>query len=95
MSLTTDLALCATKQMAAAISYSMEAMVDMERYPWLLLSWIKEKEKSFFHDVPISPSGLFETAVETVEKERFREMRTKSTAFRKYSMINEYLETGP
>ncbi len=58
---TTDLALRATKQRAAVIGRSMAAMVATERYLWMNMADIGEKEKRFLLDVPVSPSELFGT----------------------------------
>lgn len=63
---TTDLALWGTKKIAAAIGRSMATMVVMEMHPWLNLSGIKEKEKAFFLDSLILPSGLFGTSGKVV-----------------------------
>lgn len=57
---TTDLALWAIKQTAANISRSMAVMVATERYLWVSLADISEKEKRFLLDVPVSPSVLFQ-----------------------------------
>lgn len=45
------------------------------RHLWLNLSGIKECDKAVLLDAPVSPSGLFGTAVEMVV-DRFREART-------------------
>lgn len=52
--------------MAHAIGRSMDAVVAVERYLWLTLSGIKEKEKSFLPSATVSPSGLFDIAVDMV-----------------------------
>ncbi len=78
---TTDLALRATKQTAAAIGRSMVAMVATERHLWMNLVDIVEKEKRFLLDAPVSPSELFGTSVETVDK-KFREAKARSAAFK-------------
>ncbi len=62
----TDLSLCATKQTARAIGRSMAAMVSTEIHLWLKLTGIKDKDRTFLLDAPISPSGLFGDAVNTV-----------------------------
>ncbi len=66
----TDLSLCATKQTARAIGHSMAAMVSTERHLWLKLTGIKDKDRTFLLDAPISPSGLFGDAVNTVPLRR-------------------------
>ncbi len=78
---TTDLALRATKQTAAAIGRSMVAMVATERHLWMNLADIGEKEKRFLLDAPVSPSELFGTSVETVV-EKFKEAKARSAAFK-------------
>ncbi|XP_060741844.1 uncharacterized protein LOC132856323 [Tachysurus vachellii] len=62
----TDLALRATKQTARSIGRSMAALVATERHLWLNLTGIKDKDKSFLLDAPVSPLGLFGDAVNTV-----------------------------
>ncbi len=62
----TDLSLRATKQTARAIDRSMAAMVSTERHLWLNLTGIKDKDCAFLLDAPISPSGIFGDAVNTV-----------------------------
>ncbi|XDV19450.1 hypothetical protein PO909_024920 [Leuciscus waleckii] len=74
---TTDLALRATKQTAAWIGRSMAAMVATERYLWLNLADIGDKEKAFLLDSPVSPSELFGTSVEAVVG-KFREAKARS-----------------
>jgi hypothetical protein len=78
---TTDLALRATKQTAAAIGRSMAAMVATERHLWLSLADIGDKEKAFLLDSPVSPSELFGTSVEAVVG-KFREAKARSAAFK-------------
>lgn len=51
---TTDLALCATKQTAAAVGRSMVEKVAMERHLWVKLADIREKEKGFCLDALVS-----------------------------------------
>lgn len=60
----------------------MVFMVATERHLWLKLSGIKEKDKNFLLDAPVTPTEFFKTAIETVV-EKFREARTQSAAFRK------------
>ncbi len=55
----TDLALRATKHTARAVGRSMVGSVAAERHFWLNLTEIREKEKVFLLDAPISQSGLF------------------------------------
>ncbi len=76
----TDLSLRATKQTAHAIGRSMAAMVSTERHLWLNLTGIRDKDSTFLLDAPISPSGLFGDAVNTVAT-RFREAKRYEEAF--------------
>ncbi len=50
---------------------AMAALVATERHLWLNQSNIKGKDKIFLMDAPISPSGLFGDAVNSVV-ERFQ-----------------------
>ncbi len=77
----TDLALRATKHTARAVGRSMVGMVTVERHLWLNLTDIKEKDKSFPMDAPISKDGLFGNSVTTVVK-KFRAAKQQSAAFR-------------
>ncbi len=76
-----DLSLRVTKETARAIGRSMAAMVATERHLWLNLSGIKEKDRAFLLDAPISPSGLFGDAVNMVV-DRFQEAKKQSAAFK-------------
>lgn len=78
-----DLSLRATREAASAIGRSMAAMVATERHLWLNLSGIKEKDRSFLLDAPLSASGLFGDAVNSVV-DRFQESRKQSAAFQQY-----------
>ncbi|KAI2646766.1 Lamina-associated polypeptide 2, isoform alpha [Labeo rohita] len=80
---TADLALRATKQAATAMGRSMVAMVVTERHLWVNLADLGKKEKGFLLDVPVSPSELFGTSVETVVG-KFREANARSDAFRTF-----------
>ncbi len=62
----TDLALRATKHTAHAVGRSMAGSIAAERHLWLNLTEIREKEKVFLLDAPISKSGLFGEAVSSV-----------------------------
>ncbi len=75
----TDLALRATKHTARAVGRSMAASVAAERHLWLNLTEIREKEKTFLMDAPISQSGLFGEAVSAVV-DKFRSAKTQSAA---------------
>ncbi|XP_067310883.1 platelet-activating factor receptor-like [Pseudorasbora parva] len=61
-----DLALRATKETARCVGRSMAALVATERHLWLNPTDIKEREKAFLLDAPLSPGGLFGDAVHTV-----------------------------
>lgn len=54
----TDLSLRATKETARSVRQAIVALVAMERHLWLNLSAIKEKDKSFLMDAPLSPGLL-------------------------------------
>ncbi|ROL54028.1 hypothetical protein DPX16_10451 [Anabarilius grahami] len=65
----TDLALRATKHTARAIGRSMAGMVAVEHHLWLTLTDIKEKDKTFLLDAPMSKDSLFgESVTAVVEK---------------------------
>lgn len=59
----TELALCATKQMAH--SSSIAVLVAMKRHLWLKLFAIREKEKISLLDTPLLPPGLCINTVNT------------------------------
>ncbi len=77
----TDLALRATKHTARAVGCSMAGSVAAECHLWLNLTEIREKEKVFLLDAPISQSGLFGEAVSSVV-EKFRSAKTQSAALK-------------
>ncbi len=79
----TDLALRATKHTARAVGRSMAGSVAAERHLWLNLTEIREKEKVFLLDAPISQSGLFGEAVSSVV-EKFRSAKTQLTALKQF-----------
>ncbi len=79
----TDLALRATKHTAHAVGCSMAASVAAERHLWLNLTEIREKEKVFLLDAPISQSGLFGEAVSAVV-DKFRSAKTQSAALKQF-----------
>lgn len=86
----TDLSLHATKQTARANGRSMPAMVSMERHLWLNLMGIKDRDRAFLLDVPISPSGLFGDAINT----RFREAKLYEEPFVRF-LPHRAQELGP
>ncbi len=79
----TDLALRATKHTARAVGRSMAASVAAERHLWLNLTEIREKEKVFLMDAPISQSGLFGEAVSAVV-DKFCSAKTQSAALKQF-----------
>ncbi len=80
----TDLALRATKHTARAVGRSMAASVAAERHLWLNLTEIREKEKVFLMDAPISQSELFGEAVSAVV-DKFRSAKTQSAALKQFN----------
>ncbi len=79
----TDLTLRATKHTAHAVGRSTAGSVAAERHLWLNLTEIREKEKVFLLDAPISHSGLFGEAVSLVV-EKFRSAKTQSAALKQF-----------
>ncbi|KAL1276542.1 hypothetical protein QQF64_036165, partial [Cirrhinus molitorella] len=79
----TDLSLRATKETAKSIGRSMAALVATERHLWLNLSDMDDKDRFFLLDAPLSPSGLFGDAVNSVV-ERFQEARKQAAAFQRF-----------
>ncbi len=79
----TDLALRATKHTARAVGRSMAASVAAERHLWLNLTEIREREKVFLMDAPISQSGLFGEAVSAVV-DKFRSAKTQTAALKQF-----------
>ncbi len=60
----TDLALHTTKMTAQAIGRSMASLVMLECHLWLNLTEMNDAEKVPILDSPVSPTGLFGSAVE-------------------------------
>ncbi len=79
----TDLALRATKHTARAVGRSVAASVAAERHLWLNLTEIREREKVFLMDAPISQSGLFGEAVSAV-MDKFCSAKTQSAALKQF-----------
>ncbi len=79
----TDLALRATKHTAHAVGRSMAALVAAERHLWLNLTEIREREKVFLLDAPISQCGLFGEAISAVV-DKFRSAKTQSAALKQF-----------
>ncbi len=89
----TDLGLRATKHTGwVAIRCSMAGLVVAECHLWLNLTEIREKEKAFLLDAPISSSGLFSDVVNPVV-DKFRAAKTQSAAFKQF-MPCSALESG-
>ncbi|XP_032363307.1 uncharacterized protein LOC116675969 [Etheostoma spectabile] len=78
-----DLSLRATKATARAVGRSMSALVATERHLWLNLSDIRQKDREFLLDAPVSTTGLFGEAVDSVV-DRFRHVRSQGEAFQQF-----------
>ncbi|KAI2646912.1 hypothetical protein H4Q32_025038 [Labeo rohita] len=61
----------------------MAALVAAERHLWLTLSDMKEKDRVFLLDAPLSPSGLFGDSVNSVV-DRYQEARKQAAAFQRF-----------
>ncbi len=81
----TDLALRATKHTARAVGRSMAGLLTAEHHLWLNLTEIREKEKAFLLDAPISSSGLFGDVVNTIV-DKFKAVKTQSAAFKQFML---------
>ncbi len=79
----TDLALRATKHTARTVGRSMAGSVAAEHHLGLNLTEIREKEKVFLLDAPISQSGLFGEAVSSVV-EKFCSAKMQSAALKQF-----------
>ncbi len=73
----------ATKHTARAVGRSMAGSVAAECHLWLNLTEIREKEKVFLLDAPISQSGFFGETVSSVV-EKFRSTKTQSAALKQF-----------
>ncbi len=80
---TADLSLRTTKETARAIGRSMAAMVAAERHLWLTLSDMKDKDRVCLLGAPLSSSGLFGDAVNSVV-DRFQEASKQAAAFQRF-----------
>jgi len=78
-----DLSLRVTKETAKSVGRSMAALVATERHLWLNLSNMKDKEKNFLLDAPLSSAGLFGDSVNSVI-ERFQEEKKQAAALQKF-----------
>ncbi len=79
----TDLALRADKHTARVVGSSMAGSVAAERHLWLKLTEIREKEKVFLLDAPISQTWLFGEAVSLVV-EKFRSAKSQSAVLKQF-----------
>ncbi len=75
----TDFALMATKRAAQAIGQTMGFMVVQQRHLWLTLADLKDADRKVPLNAPITPSGLFGDAVESII-ERFAEAQKRAKA---------------
>ncbi|KAG1961314.1 hypothetical protein F2P79_005480 [Pimephales promelas] len=89
-----DISLRATKETARAVGRSMSALVATERHLWLNLSNMKEKDKAFLLDAPLSTVGLFCDSVNSVI-EKFQEEKKQAEALHKYLPIKVHVPAAP
>ncbi len=75
----TDIALMATKRAAQAIGRAMGFMVVQQRHLWLTLADLRDADRKVLLNAPISSSGLFGDAVESIV-ERFSEAQKRAKA---------------
>ncbi|KAL1278055.1 hypothetical protein QQF64_024728 [Cirrhinus molitorella] len=75
----TDFALMATKRAAQAVGKAMGFMVVLQRHLWLNLADLKDADRRVLLNAPVSPSGLFGDAVESII-ERFAEAQKRAKA---------------
>ncbi|KAL1259111.1 hypothetical protein QQF64_009688 [Cirrhinus molitorella] len=75
----TDFALMATKRAAQAMGKAMGFMVVLQRHLWLNLADLKDADRRVLLNAPVSPSGLFGDAVESII-ERFAEAQKRAKA---------------
>ncbi len=73
----------ATKHTACALGRSMAGLVAAEHHLCLNLTEIREKEKVFLLDAPISQTGLFGEAVSSVV-EKFLSAKSQSAALKQF-----------
>ncbi len=71
----TDFALMATKRAAQSVGF----MVVLQRHLWLNLADLKEADHKVLLNAPVTPSGLFGDAVESIT-ERFAEAQKRAKA---------------
>ncbi len=87
---TADLPLRATKETTRAIGRSMAALVVAERHLWLTLSDIKDRDRVFLLDAPLSP--LARPLVLLATGSSYREAQKESVAA---GAVSEALGRGP
>ncbi len=75
----TDFALMATKRAAQSVGKAMGFMVVHQRHLWLNLADLKEADRKVLLNAPVTPSGLFGDAVESIT-ERFAEAQKRAKA---------------
>ncbi len=75
----TDFALMATKQAAQAVGKAMGFMIVLQRYLWLNLADLKVADHKVLLNTPVTPSGLFSDAVESIT-EHFVEAQKRAKA---------------
>ncbi len=75
----TDFALMAMKRAAQSVGKAMGFMVFLQRHLWLNLADLKEADRKVLLNAPITPSGLFGDAVESIT-ERFAEAQKRAKA---------------
>ncbi len=73
----TDFALMVTKRAAQAVGKAMGFMVVLQRHLWLNLADLKEADRKVLLNAPVTPSGLFGDAVESIT-ERFAEAQKRA-----------------
>ncbi|KAK3535013.1 hypothetical protein QTP70_001971 [Hemibagrus guttatus] len=76
--------------MARTIGHSTAALVATERHLWLNLTRIKDRDKSFLLDAPISPQGLFGETVSTVI-DWHQEVKCESAEFMEFIIFQPHL----
>ena len=89
----TDLALRAAKAAAQAMGRNMASLTVAERHLWLTLSEMTDAERSVFLDAPISPAGLFGSAVKDFA-DRYTEVQKTSQAMKHFLPKRSSSATG-
>ncbi len=75
----TDFALMVTKRAAQAVGKAMGFMVVLQRHLMLNLADLKEADRKVLLNAPVTPSGLFGDAVESIT-DRFAEAQKRAKA---------------